>query len=121
MWDFHLQSVYGQWDANSESWMTDSNTSVCIDSGDPNMDWRDEQWPNGKCINMGAYGGTVEASKNGNIADFDVDQEVDFDDLRELFDKWLDGENEIVNLDLNGCVDFADYSIFAENWLWQKE
>ncbi|MGB7582861.1 MAG: dockerin type I domain-containing protein [Sedimentisphaerales bacterium] len=33
---------------------------------------------------MGAYGGTSQASKNGNIADLNVDGRVDFLDLAQL-------------------------------------
>jgi len=121
MWDFHLQSAYGRWDTDSQSWVEDSNTSLCIDAGDPNSNWIDEQWPNGKRINMGAYGGTAEASKNGNIADFDVSGTVDLTDLMELASKWLSEQSGIVNLDLAGRADFADFAIFAENWFWQKE
>jgi hypothetical protein len=46
--------------------------------GDPSSDWSDESWPNGKRINMGAYDGTIQASKNGNLADFDIDGSVNF-------------------------------------------
>ncbi|MGB2808909.1 MAG: right-handed parallel beta-helix repeat-containing protein, partial [Sedimentisphaerales bacterium] len=41
-WDFHLQSDYGRWDPNNQRWVTDSNTSPCIDAGDPNSDWSNE-------------------------------------------------------------------------------
>lgn len=120
LWDFHLQSAYGRWDPNIKSWVTDSNTSPCIDAGDPNSDWSDELWPNGKRINMGTYGGTNQASKNGNIADFDVNGVVNSSDLMEFCSKWLDENGGIVNLNLTGCVDFQDFAIFAENWLWKK-
>ncbi len=40
----------------------DDVTSPCIDAGDPNSDWTGETWPHGGRINMGAYGGTREAS-----------------------------------------------------------
>jgi len=37
--------------------------SPCIDTGDPSdTDWQNELLPNGSRINMGAYGGTPEAS-----------------------------------------------------------
>jgi hypothetical protein len=121
LWDFHLQSAYGRWDPNIKSWVNDSNTSPCIDAGDPNSDWSGELWPNGKRINMGAYGGTAQASKNGNIADFDVNGVVNSSDLMEFCSKWLDENGGIVNLNLAGCVDFQDFAIFAENWLWQRE
>jgi hypothetical protein len=121
LWDLHLQSEYGRWEPNSQSWVYDVNTSPCIDVGDPNSDWSGEPWPNGKRINMGVYGGTNQASKNGNLADFDVNGVVNLFDLKEFSSKWLDEQGGIVNLDLAGRVDFRDYAIFAENWLWRRE
>ena len=120
MWDFHLQSAYGRWDPNSQTWVTDSNTSPCIDGGDPNSDWAGEPWPNGKQTNMGAYGGTNQASMNGNPADFDIDWAVDFADFAEFSDKWSAKEFCIQDLTNNGVVEFADLRIFSENWLWQQ-
>jgi len=119
MWDFHLQSAYGRWDPNTQSWITDSNTSPCIDTGDPNSDWSIEPWPNGRRVNMGVYGGTNQASMNGNPADFDIDGSVDFVDLAELSNKWSTKAACIEDLTNNGVVDFADLKIFADNWLWQ--
>jgi len=60
--DYHLKSEAGRWDPVSESWVIDDVTSSCIDSGDPNSPIGDEPEPNGGIINMGAYGGTAEAS-----------------------------------------------------------
>lgn len=60
--DYHLKSQTGRWDPNSQSWVQDDVTSPCIDAGDPNSDWASETWPHGGRINMGAYGGTREAS-----------------------------------------------------------
>ncbi len=62
--DYHLKSQAGRWDPNSQSWVTDDVTSPCIDAGDPNSPVGDEPEPNGQRINMGAYGGTSEASKS---------------------------------------------------------
>ena len=121
IWDFHLQSAYGRWDPNNKIWVTDSNMSPCIDTGDPNLDWSAEPWPNGKRINMGAYGGTNQASMNGNPGDFNIDGEVNFEDFCELAGKWGYEGSFIENLNNNGTVDFADLRIFAENWLWRQE
>ena len=121
LWDFHLQSAYGRWDANSQSWVIDSNTSQCIDTGDPNSDWDDEPWPNGRRINMGAFGGTNQASMNGNIADFNISGSVDFRDFAEFSNKWFAQEFCIEDLTNDGVVDFADLRMFVKNWLWQKE
>ncbi|MFZ0034922.1 MAG: hypothetical protein WAK60_08055 [Sedimentisphaerales bacterium] len=121
LWDFHLQSAYGRWDPNSQDWVYDVNISPCIDAGDPNSDWTDEPWPNGKRINMGAYGGTTQASMNGNPADFDINGYVNFADFAEFADKWLAQESCIEDLKGDGIVEFADLEMFAENWLWQRE
>ena len=121
MWDLHLQSAYGRWDQNSQTWLTDSNTSLCIDAGDPNSEWSSEPWPNGKRINMGAYGGTSQASKNGNPADFNIDNSVNFVDFAQMANQWLVEQMCIEDLTNDGKVNFADIFIFAENWLWEKQ
>ncbi len=119
-WDFHLQSAYGRWNQNSQTWVTDSNTSLCIDAGDPNSDWSGEPWPNGKRINMGVYGGTTQASKNGNPADFNIDNSVNFVDFAQIAHQWLLEQTCIEDLNNDGDVNFADIYIFVENWLWEK-
>jgi len=60
--DYHLKSQAGRWDTTSQSWVQDDVTSPCIDAGDPNSSVGDEPSPNSGRINMGAYGGTPEAS-----------------------------------------------------------
>ncbi|MHC4205679.1 MAG: right-handed parallel beta-helix repeat-containing protein, partial [Planctomycetota bacterium] len=62
--DFHLKSQAGRWDATAESWLLDNVTSPCVDTGDPNSPVAFEPFPNGGIVNMGAYGGTDEASKS---------------------------------------------------------
>ena len=62
--DYHLKSQAGRWDAISQSWIQDDVTSPCIDAGDPTSPIGLEPSPNGGRINMGAYGGTSEASKS---------------------------------------------------------
>lgn len=62
--DYHLKSHGGRWDPVSKSWVIDGITSPCIDAGDPSSPVGDEPQPNGTRINMGAYGGTAEASKS---------------------------------------------------------
>ena len=62
--DYHLKSQAERWDEASESWVIDDVTSPCIDAGDPNSPVACEPFPNGAIINMGAYGGTAEASKS---------------------------------------------------------
>ena len=62
--DYHLRSQAGRWDPVSAGWIQDDVTSPCIDGGDPNSAVAFEPYPNGGLVNMGAYGGTVEASKS---------------------------------------------------------
>jgi len=96
--DYHLKSQAGRWDPNSQSWVQDDVTSPCIDSGDPNSPIGHEPFPNGGIINMGAYGGTAEASKS-------------------YFDQPVC--ETIVAGDINGdCrVDIKDFIIMIAHWL----
>jgi len=64
--DFHLRSQSGRWDPDEQTWVRDDNTSPCIDAGDPDDPVGDEPAPNGSRINMGAYGGTTQASKSSD-------------------------------------------------------
>ena len=60
--DYHLMSQAGRWDPESQTWVLDELTSPCIDAGDPASDRTAELWPHGERINMGAFGGTPQAS-----------------------------------------------------------
>ncbi len=60
--DYHLKSQAGRWDPASRTWVQDNATSPCIDKGDPASPIGDEPAPNGGVVNMGAYGGTTQAS-----------------------------------------------------------
>jgi parallel beta-helix repeat protein/predicted outer membrane repeat protein len=96
--DYHLMSQAGRWDPNAQSWVKDNVTSPCIDAGDPMSPIGLEPFPNGGIINMGAYGGTAEASKS------------------------YFGEpvcETIVAGDINGdcVVNFKDFAIMAFHWL----
>jgi beta propeller repeat protein/parallel beta-helix repeat protein len=62
--DYHLKSQAGRWHPGSETWISDDMTSYCIDAGDPASAIGLEPSPNGAVINMGAYGGTTQASKS---------------------------------------------------------
>ncbi|MGD0784185.1 MAG: right-handed parallel beta-helix repeat-containing protein [Sedimentisphaerales bacterium] len=124
--DFHLTSASGRWDPNSHRWVSDANTSPCIDAGDPNSDWTSELWPHGKRINMGAYGNTPQASMStsdiGKISNFDndINDTVDFLDFALLAAKWQQ-EGFLIAEDINrdGKVDMGDLAIFAQEWLSQ--
>ena len=74
--DYHLRSLFGRYEPSSDSWVDDSEYeySPCIDAGDRQDPVGAEPLPNGKYINMGAYGGTAEASKGADAWIFHVDQ-----------------------------------------------
>ncbi len=100
--NYHLKSQAGRWDPNSQTWVKDDVTSLCIDAGDLASPIGEEPFPNGGIINMGAYGGTAEASKS-------------------YFGK--PPCETIIAGDINGdCkVDFADFSILSIHWLQQNQ
>jgi len=130
--DYHVTSEAGRWSPIEQSWINDSNTSPCIDAGgepnDINSDWTAELWPHGKRINIGAYGGTVQASMSmsdiGNIANLnpdvnDANDWVDNNDMILLTNHWLSNvtvEPLATDLNRDGMVDFADYTILVSNW-----
>lgn len=60
--DFHLESQGGRWDSIGSNWVVDAVSSPCIDAGSPDEPVILERFPNGDRINMGAYGGTPQAS-----------------------------------------------------------
>lgn len=123
--DYHLRSQVGRWDPSQDEWVTDANTSPCIDSGHPTDDWTAELWPHGQQINMGAYGGTSQASMSlsdaGNIADLNNDGSVDYLDMMLFTDKWPYHKILLAeDLDRNGFVDFIDFAILSYNWDWEQ-
>jgi hypothetical protein len=99
--DFHLKSQAGRWDPNSQIWVQDDVTSPCIDTGDPMSPIGRELFPNGGFINMGAYGGTLKASKSyfGEplcetivAGDINGDCQVNQADLEIMAMHWTDEE-----------------------------
>jgi predicted outer membrane repeat protein len=97
--DYHLKSQAGRWNASEGRWTIDEATSPCIDAGDPLGPIGLEPFPNGGIVNMGAYGGTAEASKSyfGKppcetifAGDINGDCEVDFRDFAIMALHWLE-------------------------------
>ncbi len=97
--DYHLKSQAGRWDANEGLWTKDDVTSPCIDAGNTNSPVGLEPFPNGGVINMGAFGGTAEASKSyfGEpvcekivAGDINGDCIVNFKDLAFMAFHWLE-------------------------------
>jgi len=71
--DYHIESQGGRWVPSIQEWVFDNATSWAIDAGDPNSMWTREPWPHGRRVNIGAFGGTSEASMSlsnvGNVVD----------------------------------------------------
>jgi predicted outer membrane repeat protein len=100
--DYHLKSQAGRWETETLSWVQDGATSLCIDAGDPGSPIGLEPFPNGGIINMGAYGGTAEASKSyfGEpvcetiiAGDINGDCKVNFKDFAIMASHWLEDHN----------------------------
>ncbi|TKJ37107.1 MAG: hypothetical protein CEE38_09410 [Planctomycetes bacterium B3_Pla] len=60
--DYHLRSERGRYWPEHDIWVLDKVTSPCVDGGDPKAVTLNEPMPHGGRINIGAYGGTAEAS-----------------------------------------------------------
>jgi len=106
------------------NWVIDDVTSPCIDAGDTYFDWTAELWPHGRCINMGAFGGTPQASMStssiGSIANFDMGGFVNYIDMMLFTEKWLDQACLLSeDLDRNCVINFIDFAIFADRWCWE--
>jgi len=106
--DYHLKSFLGRYEPHNNKWVMDNNHSPCIDAGDPKDPIGPELRPNGKRINMGAYGGTLEASKSlgplifhvdgtdGNDLNDGLSRETAFATIQRAVDETIDGDIVLV-------------------------
>ncbi|MEN6338426.1 MAG: right-handed parallel beta-helix repeat-containing protein [Phycisphaerales bacterium] len=120
--DYHLKSEAGRWDPGESAWVQDDVTSPCIDAGYLPEPWDQELWPNGKRVNIGAYGNTREASMStravGHPADLNHNGIVDGPDLALFANRWREQAPLLAeDLDRNGDVDAADLETLASSWL----
>ena len=104
--DYHLCSQAGRWYRQSQTWVQDEVTSLCIDAGDPNGTIGVEPFPNGGRANMGAYGTGNKAGKSyfGEpvcetiiAGDINGDCVVDFEDLMIMISHWMVRSEDLVN------------------------
>jgi hypothetical protein len=129
--DFHLKSEGWRWSQDYSRWTWDGVTSRCIDAGNAGFSLAEELpavpedplnlWGRNIRINMGAYGGTAEASigPHGHALLSDVDNSgtVNEDDLWEINQYWLCCEPNLpVDLDRSGVVDLLDFSMLGCDW-----
>ncbi len=132
--DYHLKSTGWRWDIQGNLWVHDDTTSRCIDAGNPGYTPENElltvpddpnsQFSENQRINMGAYGGTQEASLPpydwAVLADTTNDGIVDFQDFVVFARLWLDtGIHNPADFDRNAAVDFVDFAALADDWLIQ--
>jgi hypothetical protein len=120
--DYHLKSQAGRWDANEGRWTKDEVTSPCIDAGNPGCPLGDEPAPNGNRINMGAFGGTAEASKSPEgwslLADLNNDGICNFDDFAYQAKDWQEtASRQPGDLNRDGTVNRADLALVVYDWL----
>jgi len=137
--DYHLKSEGWRWDAKRKRWDYDDVTSRCIDAGNPGSplegellsvpDDPNDIWGENIRIDMGAYGGTLEASMApydwALISDLTNDGIVNLKDFTAQAKYWLTTENKQPgDLNRNGTVDIADLALLAEDYLketiWYK-
>ncbi|OHB61373.1 MAG: hypothetical protein A2Y12_11525 [Planctomycetes bacterium GWF2_42_9] len=129
--NYHLKSYGWRWIDGGSNWTWDYSTSRCIDAGNPGCSLSDEaitipRDPDNEFgvnlrINMGAYGGTVQASMAppgyGLLSDTDNNGRTDINDLNLLIDMWLDtGDKLNTDFDHDGNIDFVDFALLATEW-----
>ncbi|UCG60017.1 MAG: hypothetical protein JSU70_10940, partial [Phycisphaerales bacterium] len=130
--DVHLKSAGWRWDSERLRWDYDEITSPCIDAGNPSSALKDEplavpddpnsQWSTNLRVNMGAYGGTAEASLPPHdwavLADMDNDGLVNWDDFLLASLSWSMAVKEHpADLSRDAVIDMADLGLLAEDWL----
>jgi hypothetical protein len=135
--NYHLKSQGWRWipyTTHGGNWAWDGATSLCIDAGNPGTSCGDEaltvpcdpdcEWGKNVRVNMGAYGGTAQASMPpydwAILGDLTNDGKVDLADLA----RWAesspaDGTDCPADLNRNGIIEMADLALLAQCWLKQ--
>jgi hypothetical protein len=132
--DYHLKSAGWRWDTQRKVWTWDDVTSRCIDAGNPGSALADEllsvpddpnnEWGHNLRINMGAFGGTAEASIPpydwALLSDATNDGISDLDDLDVLSSLWMNtGDQLYADFNRDEIVDLFDFALLAQDWLAQ--
>jgi hypothetical protein len=131
--NYHLQSNGWRLSKDGSDWTYDDVTSRCIDAGNPGSalgnelltvlaeDQNSERGANLR-INIGAFGGTSQASMAPDgwalLADLSNDGIVDYVDLAGQVEDWLTSANEQAgDLNRDGVVNMKDFAVLAKDWL----
>ena len=132
--DYHLKSEGWRWDTKRSRWTYDDVTSRCIDAGNPGSPLGDELlsvpddpnnvWGQNLRIDMGAFGGTAEASIPpydwAILGDLTNDGLVNLEDYAYQAADWLNSaDQQPGDLNRDGIVDIADLALLVEDWLEQ--
>ncbi|MHC4617362.1 MAG: right-handed parallel beta-helix repeat-containing protein [Planctomycetota bacterium] len=131
--DYHLKSEGWRWDPSLMSWGFDDVTSRCVDAANPGSPLANEPLrilPADPCnehglnvrVNMGAYGGTEEASMAppgwALLADLSNNGIVNTTDLGWQLTDWLQDDSEqFGDLNRDGFMDMKDYAMLAGQWM----
>lgn len=130
--DYHLQSEGWRWDSKRKRWHYDEVSSPCLDAGNPGSPLANEVlaapddpnsvWGTNVRINMGAYGGTAEASMPPHdwalLADLTNDGIVNWYDFAYLVSDWSEtAKEQYSDLNRDSVVDTADLVLLAGSWV----
>jgi hypothetical protein len=135
--DYHLKSQGRRrtsFSVHDVNWIHDSVTSRCIDAGNPGSSLADElitipldsthDFGENIRVNMGAYGGTNQASMPPHnwalSGDLNNDGTIDFVDMAQWSgSSFPEGIDNPSDLNRNKIVDMADLLILTQDWLEQ--
>jgi predicted outer membrane repeat protein len=109
--DLHLASASGRWNAEDALWVQDDGFSPCIDAGIASTAWGGETWPNGLRLNMGAYGGSAQASRSPDLL-----TELADPNNREQEKRRHSYLKLAADFTGNRAVDLLDFALFAQSW-----
>jgi len=129
--DYRLKSEGHRWSWYESQWVFDDVTSPCIDRGNPGSPLgnevltvprdQDNTYGLNVRVNMGAYGGSVQASMPPHnwaiLPDINNDLIVNNWDLKIFTENWLKTEKQAPSdLNRDGIVNMIDYALLAEDW-----
>ena len=132
--DYHLKSEGWRWDIKRSRWTYDDVTSRCIDAGNPGSPLGDELlsvpddpnniWGENLRIDMGAFGGTAEASMPpydwAILGDLTNDGLVNLEDYAFQVADWLNSaDQQPGDLNRDSLIDISDLALLVEDWLRQ--